>query len=300
MSNSTTTTLQFSLTGVKIFWFACMAFLAITTVLGNILVGLVILKDRNLRTPSNILVINMGLGDMLFSLSSLPLSMIFLSFRETWSFGGYWNITFDAVWFGFTLQSFVNVIIIACERYIAVLRPFWYENNFTKTRATFCCSCVWLYIAALIFGLVIFTFKTSKETYSFLIPGYVYYPVLYFHAGIVFTLVPFLYHKIFVVAKQHKVRISRQCGWKKRKYYYLQMKATWTIGLVILLFVVVWLPFLIKQLLSIQDIFAGEWDIENSVISTFTYCNGAANFFVYSCRDTKIRRALAKMFLGKK
>jgi hypothetical protein len=290
---------QFSLAGAKVFWFAFMVFLSFSTVIGNILVCFVILKDRNLRTPSNIILVNMGLGDTLFSLSALPLDMMFLCYRDTWSFGGNLNRTFDAVWFGFTLLSFcINVVIIACERYLAVSRPFLYQNKVTKSRVTFCCCCVWLYNAALIFGLVVFAFKTPKETYSFLIPGYVYYPALFFHVVIVFTLVPVLYHKIFTVAKRHEVEISRQSGWNKRKYYFLQMKATRTFGLVFSLFVVVWLPFLLKQVIDYRDIFAGHWDIENSALSTLTYCNGAANFLVYSCRDTRIRKALAKMFKG--
>jgi hypothetical protein len=73
------------------------------------------------------------------------------------------------------------------------------------------------------------------------------------------------------------------------------MKATRTVGLVILLFVMVWLPFLIRQLFYISEIFAGEWDMENAGLSTLTYCNGAVNFFVYSCRDPNIRKALYKM-----
>jgi hypothetical protein len=205
------------------------------------------------------------------------------------------NIIFDAIWFGFTLLSFLNVTIIACERYLAVLRPFWYEKTVTKRRVAFCCCCVWLYDAVLILGLVIFAFKTPKETYSFLIPGYFYYSFLYFHVVIPFTLLPVLYYKIFIVAKKHEVKLCRQTGRKQQRYYCLQMKATRTVGLVILLFVMVWLPFLIRQWFYISEIFAGKWDMVNAGLSTLTYCNGAVNFFVYSCRDTRIRKAMFKI-----
>ena len=300
MCNSTTDTPEFHLAGAKILWFAFMAFLVVSTVFGNTLVLLAVLKDRNLRTPSNIILVNMGLGDLLFSLLSLPLSMVFISFRETWYFGGNLNKFFDAIWFGFVLLSFLNVIIIAGERYLAVLRPFWYQNRVTKSRVTFCCGCVWFYDAALMLGLVIFTFKTPEEKYGFLIPGYVYYSILYFHVVITFTLLPLFYYKIFIVAKRHEVKLCRQSRRKQQKYYCLQMKATRTVALVILLFIAVWLPFLVRQLLDIHKVFAGKWDTINTGLGTLTYCNGAVNFFVYSCRETKLRKALLKMLKCKK
>jgi hypothetical protein len=154
---------------------------------------------------------------------------------------------------------------------------------------------VWLYDAALISGLVAFTFKTPEETYSFLIPGYYYFPLLYSHVFLTFALLPLLYYKIFTVAKRHEFEIYQQSGKRQRKYYCLQMKATRTVGLVILLFVVVWLPFLVRQLFNVSDISNGEWDIVNMGLETLTYCNGAVNFFVYSYRDVRIRRAMFKI-----
>ncbi|XP_028398306.1 adrenocorticotropic hormone receptor-like [Dendronephthya gigantea] len=293
MSNVTS---QFSLTGVKIFWFAFYAFLIISTVLGNVLVCVVILKNRNLRTPSNYFLVNMSFSDMLICLFSIPMSMIFLSHHETWSFGEHLNIAADSIWFGFTLLAFINITLIACERYIAITRPYSYETIITKPRSVFCCCCAWLYMAVLIFGLVQFTFRTPKETYTFLIPGYVYYIVLYSHVTIAFTVVPFLYYKIFLVAKIHKLKICRQTRWKRQKYFYLQMKAVRTIFLVTLLFVIVWLPFLVKQWFALDDIFDGNWSINNSITTSITYCNGAANFFVYYFRDAMIRQTLIKIF----
>ena len=300
-NSSESTTPEFSLSGIRIFWFTFLILLAISTLLGNILLCLVVLKDRNLRIPSNIFLLNVGLGDLFCSLSTMPLDMSYLSHRETWFFGKEWNIAFDAVWLGSTLLSFINVTIIACERYFAVLHPFWYKNTMTKNLASFCCCFVWLYIAALVTGLVLFTFKTPGKKYSFLIPGYVYYPVLYFHVVVAFALMAFFYCNIFKEAKRHELEIGHlQCEHSHRKNFYLQMKATRTVGLVILLFVLVWLPFLLKQLFDTKNVFAGIFDIWNSAFVTLTYCNGAVNFFVYACRNTMIRKALVKMCRCKK
>lgn len=297
MANSSESmTPEFSLSGIRIFWFIFLVLLAILTLLGNILLCLVVLKDRNLRTPSNIFLVNVGLGDLFCSLSTMPLDMTYLSHRATWSFGKEWNITFDAIWLGSTLLSFINVTIIACERYFAVLHPFWYKSTMTKNLALFCCCFVWLYIAALAAALVLFTFKTPGKRYSFLIPGYVYYPVLYIHVVVAFTLMAFFYWKIFKEAKRHELEIGQlQCDHSHRKNFCLQMKATRTVGLVILLFVLVWLPFLLKQLFDTKDVFAGVFDIWNSACVTMTYCNGAVNFIVYAFRNTMIRNALVKM-----
>ena len=303
MANSSefAVTPQFSLSGVRIFWFSFLALLAVSTLLGNVLLCLVVLKHRNLRTPSNIFLVNVGLGDLFCSLSSMPLDLKYLSFRDTWYFGKEWNITFDAFWFGTTILSFLNVTIIACERYFAVLHPFWYKNTMSKTLALCSCCLVWLYIGILETVLVLFTFKPPAAKYTFLIPGYVYYPVLYIHVVVAFGLMAFFYWKIFKEAKRHEVEIGQlQSEFSHRKNFCLQMKATRTVGLVILLFVIVWLPFLLKQLFDTEKIFAGEFDIWNSACVTLTYCNGAVNLLVYACRNTMIRNALLKICRCKK
>ena len=285
-----------SLDGSKLLGFIFLAFLVFLTVFGNILVILAILRTSRLRTSSNVLIINMACGDILYSVSTLPLSMVLLCFRETdWPLGKIGNIIFDATWFSFLVLSFINVVAIALERYIAITKPYMYKTLVTKRRVILLCFALWIYDAILIFA-VTFTFrKPNGITYLFLIPGLPYYAVFIFHSSLAFIFVPFLYAKIFFVARKHNIEMVKQ-DFKSRRCFYLQMKATWTIGFIILLFFLVWLPFIIKQFLGFEAIYyRGQWDFANSITCYLTYCNGPVNILVYSCRNRDIRRAILKI-----
>lgn len=293
MSNTTVISEQ-KLSGKNIFWFVFLSVIMCLTTIGNVLVCLAILKSRRLRTSSNLVIVNMAFGDIFFSLSTLPLAMVFLCYRLNWPLGKTGNIAFDAIWFAFTILSFINVAVVTIERYTIIARPFCYRMNVTKERIGFCCFCIWAYDALLIYALT-FTFrKPGGENYLFLIPASVYYTMLIFHASLAFGLVPVLYVKIFGIARRHKLEISRQIKRESRLNLHFQMKATRTIGLVIILFYVVWLPFLIVQFVEFRSVSNGTWSSLCSHVTYITYCNGPINIFVYSYRNREIRRALRK------
>lgn len=283
-----------NLHGTKLFSFISLALLLSFTTLGNIIVCLAIKRMRRLHTSSNILIVNMALGDIVYSLSTLPLSMVLLCFPSQWPLGKIGNIVFDATWFSFLILSFLNVTTISLERFIAITKPFTYKTKATKQRVVYVCLCIWAYVTLLTVALT-FTFRDpSGVTYSFLIPGQTYYTVLIFHAGLVFIFVPFFYAKIYSIARKHELDIRKQDE-KMRRSFYREMKATWTVGLVIFLFLLVWLPFLINQFVDFEDIFNGVWDTKNSVMCYITYCNGPVNILVYSGWNREIRRAIIKL-----
>ena len=293
-----TTSISYSLEGVQLLGFILLVFLIFFTAFGNILVILAILRTPRLRTSSNVLIINMACGDILYSVSTLPLSMVLFCFRETdWPLGKIGNIIFDATWFSFLVLSFINVVVIALERYIAITKPFVYNVLVTKKRVMCVCFGLWIYVILLIFAMA-FTLKQANGVdYIFVIPGSFYYTALIFHAILAFIFVPLLYSKIFLIARKHKIEIMQQHDRKGRRSFFHEMKATQTIGIVIVLFSLVWLPFLINQFVDYRDIYEGAWDLNNSIMCYITYCNGPVNILVYSCWNREIRKSILKLVL---
>lgn len=281
---------------MDVFGFICLGLLVVFTVCGNIIICVVVLKHRKLRTSSNLLVVNMAFGDILYSLSTLPLSMVLMCFRSKWPLGRAGNMFFDAVWFSFLVLSFLNIQLIALNRFVAITRPYRYKRDATKKRTVVLCTCILVYVAILTFGLS-FSFKeTNGKVYKFLIPGRIYYTFLIFHAVFTFISVPLLYLVIFHIARRHKLEILKQKDAQTTRSFYRELKATWTIGSVIFLFLLVWLPFLINQFVDFRDIYNGIWDHKNSVMCYITYCNGPVNIFVYSIWNREIRQMIRKLF----
>ena len=293
--SSTTSDLEGGLRGINVFGFICLGFLVILTACGNIIICVVILKYRRLRTSSNLLIVSMGLGDILYSLSTLPLSMVLMCFRSDWPLGRAGNMFFDAVWFLFFVLSFLNIQVIALNRFLAITRPYTYKQIATKKRTIVLCLGIWVYAAALVFGLSFTFVETDGKVYEFLIPGGIYYSFLIFHAVFTFVTVPLLYAVIFHIAKKHKLEIIKQKDPNTSRSFYRELKATWTIGLVICLFLLVWLPFLTNQFVDFDDISKGTWDQRNSIMCYITYCNGPVNIFVYSMWNREIRHMIKKL-----
>ena len=291
-----TSDMEKGLQGTKLFGFICLGLLVVLTACGNIIICVAILKNKRLRTSSNILVVNMAFGDILYSLSTLPLSMVLMCFRSKWPLGKVGNMFFDAAWFSFFVLSFLNIQIIALNRFIAITKPYTYKRKATKTRSVLICVCIWVYVAMIVFGLSFSFRETNGKVYQFLIPGKIYYSVLIFHAVVTCVSVPLLYTIIFHIAKKHKLEIMKQKELQTSRSFYRELKATWTIGLVICLFLLVWLPFLANQFVDFRDIYNGIWDKRNSVMCYITYCNGPVNIFVYSIWNREIRQVILRFF----
>ncbi|XP_028398264.1 histamine H2 receptor-like [Dendronephthya gigantea] len=206
-----TSDLKDVLHGKKLFGFICLGLLVILTACGNVIICVAILKNRHLRTSSNLLIINMAFGDILYSVSTLPLSMVLMCSRGSeWPLGRAGNVFFDAVWLLFFVLSFLNVQVIALNRFVAITKPYAYKIAATKKRTVGLCVCIWVYVTMLVFGLS-FSFKeTNGRAYAFLIPGRIYYTILIFHAVFTFVSVPLLYIIIFLIAKKHKLEIIKQ------------------------------------------------------------------------------------------
>ena len=285
-----------SLQGMNLFGFICLGLLVILTACGNLIICVAILKNKRLRTSSNLLIVNMAFSDILYSLSTLPLSMILMCFRSKWPLGRVGNIFFDAVWFLFLVLSFLNVQIIAINRFVAISKPYLYKRIATKKRTVGLLLIMWSYATVLIFGLSFSFRECDGNVYKFLIPGRIYYVVLMFHAVPSFLSVSLLYTIIFHIARKHQLEIMKQKDSQTTKSFYRELKATWTIGMVICFFFLVWLPFLTNQFVDFEDIYDGIWDKRNSIMCYVTYCNGPVNIFVYSIWNREIRREIMKLF----
>lgn len=123
----------------------------IVGVVGNFLVCLVILKHRNMKTPTNYYLFSLAVSDLLVLLFGMPLEVY-----EMWSnypfllgpLGCYLKTAlFETVCFA----SVLNVTTVSVERYIAILHPFRAKLESTRRRALR--TIVVLWVLSVIFAL---------------------------------------------------------------------------------------------------------------------------------------------------
>lgn len=100
--------------------------LTLMTVVGNLLVGLALVRFPRLRTVSNFLIGNLALSDLLLAVTVLPLSAAYECLGR-WVFGRVVCDTWLVVDVLYCTASIWNLCVIAADRFTATMFPIWYR-----------------------------------------------------------------------------------------------------------------------------------------------------------------------------
>ncbi|XP_037544209.1 teleost multiple tissue opsin 3b [Nematolebias whitei] len=119
-----------------------LGFILVLGFLGNFLVFLVFSRFPELRTPANLLLINISFSDMLVCLFGTPLSFA-ASLRGRWLTGNY-----GCRWYGFCnalfgVVSLVSLSLLSFERYSVLLRGTQLNSQYRRARLAVAIS--WFY-----------------------------------------------------------------------------------------------------------------------------------------------------------
>uniref|UniRef100_A0AAN0N7A8 Muscrinic acethylcholine receptor-like GPCR protein n=1 Tax=Polyphagotarsonemus latus TaxID=1204166 RepID=A0AAN0N7A8_9ACAR len=132
---------------INIFYFVLFTvlavFLSLITIIGNMLVMISLVIDRQLRTISNYFLLSLSIADFLIGLISMPLYTIYLLLGK-WPLG---PIVCDA-WLALDYlncnASIFNLLVISFDRYYSVTRPLTYRVQRTKKRAFIIIAFTWI------------------------------------------------------------------------------------------------------------------------------------------------------------
>nr|ANO39070.1 GCR107 [Schmidtea mediterranea] len=280
-----------------------LSILTIGTSLGNFFIILSVFLVRKLRTPCNLLVVNLATTDFLVSILVLPLAGVY-QVKGFWIF----NDTFCSAFIVFDVllctASILNLCAISIDRYLIILKPMEYAVRRNKKRMILMISITWM-AAALISIPPLFGWEKEKTrntcAYSNDLGYQIYATTIAFYLPLTIMLI--LYGRIFVLARKtalsenkrfemphitnlneaasillydHKIKFSRTSSTKQLIYKRFQSnkmkkisenKATITLGVILSCFTVCWLPFFICQILvSIFDAFEIRYKSQTSEV----------------------------------
>lgn len=117
--NQETTTLGFMATKV-FFYFAIL----VSSTLGNALVSCIIISTKKMRTPSNFLILNLSICDLVTPLVSIPFDFILEENGYQWPYGA---AMCKFLWPFATLtttSSSLSLAVISLDRYRVIMHPF--------------------------------------------------------------------------------------------------------------------------------------------------------------------------------
>ena len=101
--------------------------LLVVSLAGNILIGIIVYKEKALRTPINILIVNMAISDLLFSIIHFPALSVRLNTASHWLPSGPLGLALCRLrYFAIDVSIVVSVqslVLIAVDRFVAVVFP---------------------------------------------------------------------------------------------------------------------------------------------------------------------------------
>uniref|UniRef100_A0A8C4RM65 G-protein coupled receptors family 1 profile domain-containing protein n=1 Tax=Erpetoichthys calabaricus TaxID=27687 RepID=A0A8C4RM65_ERPCA len=227
------------------------------TIFGNLVVIISISHFKQLHTPTNLLVLSLAVADFLVGLIVMPFTII-QSIETCWYFGDIFCYLHSVFYLVLTSASISSLVFIAIDRYFAVCYPFLYTAKITIPVTWGVIGLSWFlsvfYTWAILYfrgnadvdpcpGDCVFvlnlTWGTTDLVCSFIMPV---------------SLMVTLYTKIIIIAKRHAKAISVQ----QRVQLHNNMpplkkseaKASKTLGIVVLVFLLCWLPFYICTILN--------------------------------------------------
>ena len=239
----------------------CLLF--VVSLAGNILIGIIVYKEKALRTPINILIVNMAISDLLFSIIIFPALFVRLNTASHWLLSGPFGQALCR------LKYFVNdvsiavsiqsLVLIAVDRFVAVVFPLR-PSLISSKRCRLFILVIWVVAMAVSCPqLLVWKFVENteglvcqrkwndkfRESSSF--KNYTLVAIIVF-IYVPLVLIAILYFSIAVRIKSQKIpgepSVNARKQRLKRERSVLKMSVA-----IVFVFAVCWLPFSIVFLL---------------------------------------------------
>ncbi|NWU52500.1 DRD1C protein, partial [Dromas ardeola] len=150
---------------------ALLFLLILSTLLGNTLVCVAVVKFRHLRSKvTNFFVISLAVSDLFVAVLVMP-------WKAATEVAGFWPFgAFCDVWVAFDIMcstaSILNLCIISMDRYWAISNPFRYERKMTQRVAFIMIGVAWLLSLLISFIPVQLKWHKDRELFSQQEPGF--------------------------------------------------------------------------------------------------------------------------------
>uniref|UniRef100_A0A7M4FKS2 5-hydroxytryptamine receptor 6 n=1 Tax=Crocodylus porosus TaxID=8502 RepID=A0A7M4FKS2_CROPO len=305
---------------------AFLCFIILLTAVGNFLLILLIFTQRSLRNTSNYFLVSLFMADLMVGLVVMPPAMLNQLYGR-WVLEG----EFCSIWYAFDIMccsaSILNLCVISLDRYLLIISPLKYKLRMTSCRAVWLIFATWT-LAALASFLPIkmgwhelefeitplnITSHMEEDQCRLLVS----LPFALIASCLTFFLpsvaISFTYCRILLAARKQAVQVAsltttvtstsddptqqvKRLDVESRKFANKHskkaLKASLTLGILLGMFFVAWLPFFVANMAqAVCDcVPAGFFD----VLTWLGYCNSTMNPIIYPLFMRDFKRAMAK------
>ncbi|XP_052767766.1 adenosine receptor A1-like [Mya arenaria] len=286
------------------------AIIGAITIVGNALVLVAILKNRQLQTITNCFIASLAVADLLVGIVVAPLAALsHLGLPK--NFMG--CVFTNSIVVAFTQVSIFNLLAVAFERFFAIKHPFAYQKHMTIKYSMLINAGVWT--LGLLFGLIpMFGWNLKKLVTDDWMCNFVTVIdmeyVVYFHFFgciiIPLLIIVAIYVYIYLIVRKQMSQIAAleipgpNQGRSKSKFK-REIKAAKSLAIVILLFGLCWIPIHVLNSLTLlcrpgSCAYPQELLLTTIVLS---HANSAVNPFLYAYGNSNFKHAFERMFCKK-
>lgn len=263
--------------------------ISVFTVFVNLLVIISISHFKQLQTPTNLFILSLAVADLLIGGIVMPVESMRVV-ESCWFLGDNLCSFYPAVLTVLVSASLGHLVFIAIDRYLAVCKPFFYASTMTTGKSVVCIVTGWL--SSALYNLTLlnengnmnnperqssclgeclllidFSWGIIDLLFSFILP-----------CSILFTL----YVIIFSVARNQARAINAQSGSipnhsvKHIISKSSDRKAAKTLGIVIFVYLLCWIPYYISILTQAST------SVTVYILSWIMYMNSFVNPLIYA------------------
>ncbi|XP_064197272.1 trace amine-associated receptor 3-like [Anguilla rostrata] len=282
---------------IKAAMYMFMAFSILMTVCGNLLVIISISHFKQLHSPTNLLVLSLACIDWFLGAVIMPGSMI-RTVENCWYYGEAACIIFSSFDMMMSIASILHLCLISVDRYCAICKPFWYRSSVTMQKVACVIVIIWTFSFGFGFGVFLSNFPLADlEEFVMASPcvgncvlvikgewGVGSAVLSFFVPGIVMTS---LYLKIFYVARSHARKINDSLALTGAVYNHKdhmseqrEKKAAKTLGIVMGVFLLCWLPFFLTVIIETLHHFPNIFFVLDLLL-WLGYLNSTCNPLIY-------------------
>ncbi|KAM9325295.1 neuropeptide FF receptor 1 [Gastrophryne carolinensis] len=143
-------------------------FIFLMCMIGNILVCFIVLKNRNMRTVTNMFILNLAVSDILVGIFCMPTTLVD-NLITGWPFDNIMCKMSGLVQGMSVSASVFTLVAIAVERFRCIVYPF--RQKLTLRKAIFTIILIWV-LAIIIMCPSAVTLTVTKDDYHFMVDDY--------------------------------------------------------------------------------------------------------------------------------
>uniref|UniRef100_A0A8C4XN48 Neuropeptide FF receptor 1 n=1 Tax=Falco tinnunculus TaxID=100819 RepID=A0A8C4XN48_FALTI len=293
-------------------------FIFLMCVIGNILVCFIVVKNRQMRTVTNMFILNLAISDLLVGIFCMPTTLVD-NLITGWPFD---NTTckMSGLVQGMSVSASVfTLVAIAVERFRCIVHPF--RQKLTLRKALLTIAVIWV-LALLIMCPAAITLTVTREEHYFMVDAYnnsyplyscweawpetgmrkIYTTVLFSHIYVApLTLIVIMYARIafklfksVAPARGQEDPEGRRVSWRKAKVINMLI-------IVALFFTLSWLPLWTLMLLTdYGQLSEGQLRLVTVYVFPFAhwlaFFNSSANPIIYGYFNENFRRGFQEAF----